>query len=392
MTSPLPSNMAMCTVRGRYGVWVSVAGQSQPQFSPFVGLRVLFSPPYPFVTNATATPSPVVVATAPIEFITDSGGYLSDPRAGDTRNCLLIASDDPDIYPTDWRYLVTFSGTGASNFRAFRTPAPSGATVDMAVLTPQRVPVGTAPSTAEVAAAQAAASAAAATAAVASIQRGVAGGVAPLDLDGDVTNAAGIKVLPGGSGGSGGTAGTVPLSGVQGMSDLAKLFNTDTTQLAMRNRIGAGTGNSNLIIGTTGGTAPDASITNTAIGLRAIDSTVIHRTGDEVKDGVLTFLDPVVIPAGVTSDNAVNKAQLDTKADATAMSSSLATKATDSAVVHRTGNESISGIKSFADPIVVPDNSLSIAKVNGLSAALTVQNSVTRDPLDPDVLILTLGA
>lgn len=307
MSSPLPSNMALCTVRGRYGQWISVPGQANPQFQPFVGLRVRFTAAYPFVTNTTATPSPVVQATAPREFVTDVAGYMSDPLASNTRDCQVVASDDPDIYPSGWKYLITFTGVGASHFRAFRTPLPSGATVDMAILTPQRIGSSSPATAAEIAAANAASSAAAALAAVASIQRGVAGGVAPLDADGDVNNAAGVKVLPGGGGG---TATNVPLSGITGMSPLAKLFNADTTDAAMRSRISAGT--SNLLIGSTTGTVPDAATTNTELGLRALDTTVLHKTGDETKSGVLTLTNAPVIPDALANDQPYNKGQVDT--------------------------------------------------------------------------------
>lgn len=312
---PLPSNMAMTTVRGRYGKTES------NQFVPFVGMLVRFSPAYPFVTNTTALPSPLVIATAPRTLQTDADGYLSDPDDGFdaagmglNRNAKIISSDDPDIQPHDWPYLVTFSGPGATNFRAFRTPLQSEAVVDIAVLTPQRVPAGSTPTQAEIAAANAAASAAAAQAAVAGIRRGQAGGVAALDADGDVNNAAGQKVLPGGGGGGG----TPALADITGMSVIGKqLVATQIGGVAasaslMRGVLGAGTGNSNLAIGTTAGTAADAAATNTAIAAKATDSTVLHKTGDESKDGVLTFTSPPKIPAATADDNPVTRAQMTT--------------------------------------------------------------------------------
>jgi hypothetical protein len=304
--------MALCTVRGRYGTSATVEGQSSPQFTPYVGMRVTFTPAYPFVTNTAATPSPIVIATAPRTFVTDSEGYISDPYAGNTRNCQLIASDDPDITPTGWKYLVTFQGPGATNFRPFRTPAPSGAVVDMAIITPQRVSTGNTPTSAEIAAANAAASAAAAQAAVASINRGQAGGVAPLDADGDVNDAFGVKVLPGGSGGGGG--GNASVDTIEGMSTLARAFNKDTTATAMRSRIGAGTGNgtSNLVLGTVAGTAADAAAVASMVGTRAVDSNVVHRTGDESINGIKTFITPPQGPPAVGATDLIQKGQVDT--------------------------------------------------------------------------------
>ncbi len=322
MSSPLPSNMALCTVRGRYGTWSTVEGQSTPQFSPYVGMKVTFTPAYPFVTNAAATPSPLVIATAPRTFTTDSAGYMSDPFDAGNRNCQIVASDDPDITPTGWKYLVTFQGPGATNFRPFRTPAPSGAVVDMAIITPQRQATGSTPTSAEIAAANAAASAAAAEAAVASIRRGQTNGVAPLDADGDVNNAFGVKVLPGGGGGSGSD---VTVDTIAGMSTLARALNKDTTATAMRSRIGAGTGNgtSNLVIGTVSGTAADAAAVNTLVAARALDSNTVHRTGDESIAGIKVFASPPQVPPGAGATDTVQKGQFDTAVTALASGISL---------------------------------------------------------------------
>lgn len=367
--TPLPSNMAMTTVRGRYGK------SDSNQFIPFVGMQVRFAPAYPFVTNTTALPSPVVIATAPRTLQTDADGYLSDPDAGfDSagmgldRNPKVISSDDPDIQPHDWPYLVTFHGPGATNFRAFRTPLMSDATVDIASLTPQRVASSATPTAAEIAAANAAASAADAQAAVAGIRRGQAGGVAPLDADGDVNNAAGQKVLPGGG------SGTPDLSVITGMSAIGKsLVATQISGQAasatlMRGVIGAGTGNSNLAIGTVAGTAPDAVITNTAIGQRAMDNTVVHKTGDETVDGVKQFLQPQKIVAAVSADNPVTKAQLDAaviSGGGTATAASI-------------GLGNVNNTSDAAKPISTAQAAALILKANAASPVLT--GPVTTDP------------
>lgn len=312
MTSPLPSNMALCTIRGQYGSTETVIGTGQPQFNPFIGMRVTFTPAYPFVTDMSATPNPLVVALKPRTFTTDSQGYLSDPAYGNTRDCQVVGSDDPDINPSGWKYLVTFAGPGSQFFSAFRTPAPAGATIDMAIITPQRIAPANAPSAAEIAAADAAASAAAAQAAVASIRRGQAGGVAPLDSDGDVNNAAGTKVLPGGGGGTGITT----FAALTDVSTAAKALNAATTSghpttlAEMRSAIGAGTGSSNLVIGTTAGTAADAAATATALAAAALDSAVVHDNGDETIDGHKTFTTSPSIPPSFMDDNPVTRAEL----------------------------------------------------------------------------------
>lgn len=59
--------------------------------------------------------------------------------------------------------------------------------------------------------------------------------------------------------------------------------------------------------------------------------------------------------------------------DLTSLFSSLATKADDSAVVHRTGNELIDGIKTFSSAPVVPDNAFPLTAINSLVAALAAK-------------------
>lgn len=48
----------------------------------------------------------------------------------------------------------------------------------------------------------------------------------------------------------------------------------------------------------------------------------------------------------------------------------LSGKATDMAVIHKTGAETVAGVKTFTSAPVVPDASFAIAKVSGLQAAL----------------------
>lgn len=416
--------MALTTVRGRYGTWATVSGEAEPVFTPYVGMRVTFSPAYPFVTNTTAIPSPVVVATAPRTFQTDIQGYLSNIESinsgtgiGADRNCMIVSSDDPDIYPRDWKYLVTFQGPGAVHFRSFRTPAPAGATVDMAIITPQRVAAGSTPSSAEIAAANAAASAAAAAQSLADMHRGQAGGVAALDADGDVNDADGTKILAGGGGG-----GPAALADITGMSTLGKqlvatlISGSAATQTLMRGVIGAGTGNSNLAIGVVTGTAPDAALTNTAIGLRALDTAVMHRTSDESVSGVKAFaVPPTSAQDADAADELVRKSQLDnavsgigggggggsygtvitdfldsltqseariaiaagtssvaigttagTAADAVAVSTALGLKANDNAVVKLTGAQTKVGILTLSDAPVLPAASLPVSTLSNI--------------------------
>lgn len=63
--------------------------------------------------------------------------------------------------------------------------------------------------------------------------------------------------------------------------------------------------------------------------------------------------------------------QYDTAAEVTsAIGTAIAGKADDSAVLHKTGNETAAGIKTFSSAPVVPDAAFPIAKTNGLQTAL----------------------
>jgi hypothetical protein len=55
---------------------------------------------------------------------------------------------------------------------------------------------------------------------------------------------------------------------------------------------------------------------------------------------------------------------------ATTITNQIATKADDNAVVKLTGNQTISGVKTFSDAPAVPDAAFAIAKVSGLQTAL----------------------
>jgi hypothetical protein len=57
------------------------------------------------------------------------------------------------------------------------------------------------------------------------------------------------------------------------------------------------------------------------------------------------------------------------------ITTALAAKAADNAVVKLTGDQTVSGIKTFSASPVVPDNAFGIAKISGLQAALDAKAS-----------------
>lgn len=101
---------------------------------------------------------------------------------------------------------------------------------------------------------------------------------------------------------------------------------------------------------------------DTELSDKADDADVLHKTGDETKDDVLTFTSFIVLPSTAPSaDNqATNKKYVD-DADSvlsdliTTLSNALATKANDSDVLHNTGDENKSGILTFNDSPIIPD-------------------------------------
>lgn len=87
--------------------------------------------------------------------------------------------------------------------------------------------------------------------------------------------------------------------------------------------------------------------------LYAFDSAVVHKAGNETISGVKTFSSSPVVPNGSGSTDAVNKGQLDTKAN-------------NNAVVHLTGNENISGSKTFTGTLGIPSDNLITKQDNAM--------------------------
>jgi hypothetical protein len=97
----------------------------------------------------------------------------------------------------------------------------------------------------------------------------------------------------------------------------------------------------------------DLSTLTSAVATKAADSAVVHNTGDETIAGVKTFTVAPVVPASSFPISATGGLQ----------------DALD-ATVHLAGAETITGLKTFSVAPVVPDNSFAIAKTAGLQTAL----------------------
>lgn len=167
----LPTNISTGRVVGQYGYDV-VDGSDpddEPDFVPTQG-ALAFSASVTKVLDATASPNPVTIIRQPIPAVLDDDGYVCTPNADGSagaRGVRLIATDDPDLNPVNWKWTVSFAfknpaGNGIKVPEPFSFYLPSGATIDLTTVTPAdgADEIGEAAATA--AAAQAAASAAAA--------------------------------------------------------------------------------------------------------------------------------------------------------------------------------------------------------------------------------------
>jgi hypothetical protein len=91
---------------------------------------------------------------------------------------------------------------------------------------------------------------------------------------------------------------------------------------------------------------------------KAIDTAVVHKTGNETISGTKTFSSSPVVPNAITVGQVVNKGQLDTKQDTLVSGTNIKTINSTSllgsgniSVVSLTGNETIAGVKTFSSTI-----------------------------------------
>src|SRR5690606_18037877 len=83
--------------------------------------------------------------------------------------------------------------------------------------------------------------------------------------------------------------------------------------------------------------------------LDAVDGNAVHRTGAESIAGVKTFTDKPIVPAPTASGEAANKGYVD---------------GLDANAVHKTGNETIAGTKTFSSAPIVPAGTANNHAVN----------------------------
>lgn len=142
----LPSNVGYGTIVGKFlkTALDSVDIGVEPDGIPLADLTITFTPSIGkngVLRNVTATPPVIIVADA-IVAKTNVVGELYNPETGQAA-VTLVATDDPDITPTNWTYKVSIEGGGLS-IKPFNIAVPQGVTTDLAVAIPVPANPGTA--------------------------------------------------------------------------------------------------------------------------------------------------------------------------------------------------------------------------------------------------------
>lgn len=156
-----PENYTYGTVVGRF-LYSTADGTDADRFPDLVPATgtVTFTPNTSYYKN---TAMPATFINTPIAGALDSQGYLVDSRGA--RGVYLMATDNPDISPSDWTYKVTMTINGRQ-FTPFDITVTGGDVIDLTTVMPASTSAGTVTlmtEEARIAAEAAAASAAAAS-------------------------------------------------------------------------------------------------------------------------------------------------------------------------------------------------------------------------------------
>lgn len=119
----LPVNVSTCTVTGRLAATMQVAeSDPEPDVVPLVG-KVIFTPSVPTVIHEASN---TIFVPNKIEVTLDDSGNFS---------VILVASDDPDLNPTNWTYTVSFA-LASGSIAPFSFFALGGQTIEITDITP----------------------------------------------------------------------------------------------------------------------------------------------------------------------------------------------------------------------------------------------------------------
>lgn len=137
MANELPTNISYGTVTGRFLLAYADGSDSgsEPDGAAASG-NVFFVPSVNMVKDSTASPDPVTILLTTVQCTLDSEGYLLGPAG--TRGVRLLATNDTDGTPVNWKWTVKYSLTDPNGASIAGIPdqsisLPSQGTVDLSV-------------------------------------------------------------------------------------------------------------------------------------------------------------------------------------------------------------------------------------------------------------------
>jgi hypothetical protein len=135
----LPSNVNYGTVVGQFLLAYADGSDVGPDPDGVPAKGFIYFRPSPIkLLDASASPNPVTILPAVVECALDEDGYLLG--SDDTRGVRLVATNDTDLNPTNWTWLVEFRLTDQDDtpvsIPSFSIALPSGTTVDLTTVSP----------------------------------------------------------------------------------------------------------------------------------------------------------------------------------------------------------------------------------------------------------------
>jgi hypothetical protein len=144
----LPANVGYGYVKARFLLAYTDGADvdTDADAVPATGL-VTFTPSAKYIKNTGSTPDPTIIVPSKIVCPVDGDGYLIQPTVGG-KLVQLVATDDPDLNPSNWTWNVTFNLIDTTTNKALELPGfsfelPVGQTVDLAAVSPMPTSNGT---------------------------------------------------------------------------------------------------------------------------------------------------------------------------------------------------------------------------------------------------------
>lgn len=135
----LPTNVDYGTVVGQFLLAYGDSNDADvyPDGVPAKG-SIYFRPSPAKLLDSGSSPNPVTILPAVVECTLDANGYLLGPDG--TQGVNLVATDDTDLNPTDWTWLVEFRLTDQDDVpvsvASYSIELPASTTVDLTTVSP----------------------------------------------------------------------------------------------------------------------------------------------------------------------------------------------------------------------------------------------------------------